>query len=198
MSQHPFRTVLVAAATLTVIGIVGLAAFQLAAHRSPTSPTRVARGNTASAPVRALASPSTTPAATPTASPTAAPTTGSGKTGPATPPATAAGKYPYPLDAGGSVVTGTLSLSPAQVPAGEAATVTVSAGQGGWLAGQEIFVYLGQLYELTIAAPGGSGRLTVPAGTVGPDGVVVSGFQFPNNDPEAPIAGYGTATLRVG
>ena len=198
MSQHSFRTVVVAVAAVAAIGIVGLAAFHLTDHnpggRSRTAGSHRPAG-THAAP---LSIPSPIPSPTPTSSPTPTVSPGVGKTEPSSPPPSSTGKYPYPLDAGGSVVTGTLSLSPAQVSAGTASTVTVTAGQGGWLAGQEIFVYLGQQYELTIAGPGSSGQLQLAPGSVGSAGVVVSGFQFPGNNPVSPIDGYATATLRVG
>ncbi|MHB1526937.1 MAG: hypothetical protein ACYCZN_11780 [Candidatus Dormibacteria bacterium] len=101
------------------------------------------------------------------------------------------------MDAGGNVVTGTLTLSPSQVAPGATGTITVSTSQSGWLAGQEIYLYLGHQYELTLEGRGSSARLTVAASSVSSSGVVVSGFQFPNNNPAAPIDGYGTATLRV-
>lgn len=198
MSQHPFRTVVVVTATVAAVGIGGLAGSHLMArtsraNSSPARPTRTAGG-----PAAAVAASSPTPATTPTDSPSAVPTSSSGKTSPPSPPPSPVGKYPYPLDAGATVVTGPLSLDPAQLAGGAAATITVTAGKSGWLTGQEIFVYLGQQYELTLAGPGASGEFTIPAGSVGSSGVVVSGFQFPSNNPEAPIAGYGTATLRVG
>ena len=196
MSQHSFRTVVVAVAAVAAIGIVGLAAFHITARNSQRPSTGAGQHQSSGGHAAALSVPSPTPSSTPSPSPSAS--SGVGKSAPPSPPPSSSGKYPYPLDAGGSVVTGPLSLSPTQVAAGSTSRVTVTAGQGGWLAGQEIFVYLGQEYELTITGPGSSGQLTVAAGTVGSAGVVVSGFQFPNNNPAAPIAGYGTATLRVG
>ncbi len=195
MSQHSFRTVAVAVATVAVVGIVGLAALHLAAHSRASTSTATGGGKGDRRHAAALSVPSPTASSTPapSANPTASP--GAGKSAPPSPPPSSGGKYPYPMDAGGNVVTGTLTLSPSQVAPGAAATITVSTSQSGWLAGQEIYVYLGHQYQLTITAPGSSASLTVAAGSVSSSGVVVSGFQFPNNNPAAPIDGYGTATL---
>ena len=198
MSQHSFRTAVVAVATVAAVGIVGLAAFHLTAHDSAGHSTAAARHRPGPAHAAALSVPSPTPSSTPAASPSPTPSSAAGKTDPASAPPSSSGKYPYPLDAGGNVVTGTLALSPSQVSSGAASTVTVASGQSGWLAGQEIFVYLGQHYQVTIAGPGSSGQFQLPAGVGGSTSIVVSGFQFPDNNPASPIDGFGTATLRVG
>lgn len=107
-----------------------------------------------------------------------------------------AGAYPYPLDAGPSVSSGTLSLDPGAVQPGATTEVTVTASSEGWVPGQEIFVYLGQRYQLTLSGPGASGELTVTGGEVGSGGVTVSGFQFPGDSTDNPVDGAGNATLR--
>jgi hypothetical protein len=198
MSQHTFRNVLVVVAAAAVVGVVGLASLHLTSRERTSSPRPAAAksGTRGPAGTQSVTSPTPSPSPVPSATPSASPATG--KSGPPSPPSSSAGKYPYPMDAGGNVVRGTLTLSPAQVPAGAGSQVTVAADQGGWLAGQEIFVYLGQRYELTIPGGGASGELQVPAGSVGSTGVVVSGFQFPDNNPALPIDGFGTATLRLG
>ncbi|HUY09955.1 MAG TPA: hypothetical protein VMW80_11025 [Candidatus Dormibacteraeota bacterium] len=129
------------------------------------------------------------------APPSSTPSPGTGKDSPVAPAPSPGGLYPYPIDAGATVDQGTLALTPAAVAAGGSATVTVAAPASGWVPGQQIFIYLGQRYEITLSGPGASAQLTVQAGVVGSSGVVVSGFQFPNNNIAAPIDGFGNATL---
>ncbi|HUY60943.1 MAG TPA: hypothetical protein VMW49_03615, partial [Candidatus Dormibacteraeota bacterium] len=114
---------------------------------------------------------------------------------PATPP-TPAGRYPYPLDAGGTVAFGALTVSPTRV-SGASATVTVRAGAGGWVPGQAIFVYVGQRYLLTLPGPGTSATFSVDPAALPAGPTTISGFQFPDNAPLRPVDGVGTATLTV-
>ena len=193
MSQHSFRTVVAAVATVAVVGVVGLAAYHLASHhqaRATDTSSRSGAGHAA-----ALAQPSPSPSATPSSTPTPTAAPSDGKASSPSPPATVGGQYPYPMDAGGTVVTGQLSLSPTRVGSGGSSTITISASRTGWMAGQQIFIFLGQRYELTLSAPGSSAQLEVASSSVNSSGVVISGFQFPGNSPAAPIDGYGTATL---
>ncbi len=134
-------------------------------------------------------------AATATVATTPAPTPKSKNPPPAAEP-TPAGQYPYPLDAGGTVAVGQLTLTPHMV-SGSRAVVTVRAAAGGWAQGQLIFVYWGQRYVLTLPGPGASTTLSVAPDTLRAGTVTVSGFQFPGNAPLRPVDGVGTATLTV-
>jgi len=135
------------------------------------------------------------PAEAPATPLAAGPSASTGKTAASTPIPPEAGSYPYPVDAGPNVVTGELSLNPAQAAAEGGFTVTVASSASGWRPGQKIFIYLGQRYELTLVGPGAAGQMVVPAGAVGSGGVTVSGFQFPGDTPAAPVDGAGTRTL---
>lgn len=126
-----------------------------------------------------------------------APAAAAGKGGQVTPPPAAGGPYPFPLDAGSTVVEGQLKIDPATTEGGSEATVSVTAPSGGWLAGQAIFLYVGHSYQLKLAGPGVTATLTVPASALVSPGVEVSGFQFPSNSPNEPIDGYGTVELGV-
>ncbi len=101
--------------------------------------------------------------------------------------------YPYPVDAGGHVVSGQLEASLAPAGPSGAATLLVSISAGGWIATQEVFIYLGTRYVATLPGPGTSREIQVPPSTVGQ--IAVSGFQFPGDSPDAPIDGFGTATV---
>jgi hypothetical protein len=120
---------------------------------------------------------------------------GSAPKAPATPPPASSG-YPYPEDAAGRVVQGELRAALSAGGTTGAPTVVVTAPPGGWLAGQEIFLFLGTRYFATMAAPGATVAVRLPFGFSGR--LAVSGFQFPGNSPAAPIDGYGTAVVEVG
>ncbi len=140
------------------------------------------------------------PQAEPTQSspvPPATPAPSAGKGGQVTPPPAAGGPYPFPLDAGSTVVEGQLKIDPASVAAGSTVTVSVSAPSGGWLAGQAIFLYVGHSYQLKLAGPGTSATLTLPSSALVAPAVEVSGFQFPGDSPAEPIDGYATVDLGV-
>lgn len=124
---------------------------------------------------------SATPAvATPTASPPVA-----AKPPAASPEPPSPSSVPYPVDAGPSVAQGQLTL----VPLSGGTRVEVSAGPG-WVAGQQIFIFVGERYQTTLAGPGASGVIS-PGGP----SAVVSGFQFPSNSIAAPVDGAGTVSL---
>lgn len=110
-------------------------------------------------------------------------------------PTAAPADYPYPMDAGGSVVSAPLEVNPAAVSGTGRFDLSVTIPAQGWLPGQEVFVYLGSRYLATLPGPGSSRDLTVPSTPAG--ALAVSGFQFPGNSPGAPIDAYGTATVRV-
>ncbi len=110
-------------------------------------------------------------------------------------PTAAPADYPYPMDAGGSVVSASLEVSPAAVSGSGGFDLSVTIPVRGWLPGQEVFVYLGSRYLATLPGPGSTRDVTVPSTRAG--SLAVSGFQFPGNSPGAPIDAYGTATVQV-
>lgn len=176
----------------------GLAAFHFiprAVQTDSVAKVVAPRSSRGSAP---LATPGVTTSVAEGAAPTplsSNPSPGNGKTSPVAPAPAPSGLYPYPVDAGGTVARGSLTLTPSALAAGGTATVTVTASATGWVTGQQIFIYLGQKYEVKLTGPGASAQLTVPAGLVGSSGIQISGFQFPSNSIAAPIDGYGNATL---
>jgi hypothetical protein len=101
--------------------------------------------------------------------------------------------YPYPVDAGGQVVSGQLQVSLATTGPSGAAALLVSVPAGGWIATQAVFIYLGNRYVATLPEPGTSREIQLPPSTVGK--ITVSGFQFPGDSPDAPIDGFGTAAV---
>ena len=103
-----------------------------------------------------------------------------------TPAAPLGGAYPYPLDAMGEVASGRLAVeASAAGPAGQE-RLTVQIPSGGWVPGQKVFLYLGRQFLLEVS-PGGSAVID----TAGSAGLTLSGFQFPADDPAAPVDGYG-------
>ncbi|MHB1853435.1 MAG: hypothetical protein ACYCS2_00055 [Acidimicrobiales bacterium] len=108
----------------------------------------------------------------------------------------AASGYPYPKDAGGEVAQGELLVTQSGPGSAGAPRLTVLAPIPGWLPGQEIFLFVGTHYGATLAGPGGTAKVPLPPTSQG--NVEVTGFQFPENNPAAPIDGYGTVAFQVG
>lgn len=103
--------------------------------------------------------------------------------------------FPYPMDAEQNAAAAELELGPVTGPGGgEELQVTVPTE--GWIRGQQVFLYVGSRYAATLSGPGSSGLVQLPSGLSGL--LTVSGFQFPGNDPAAPIDAYGTARVQVG
>ena len=119
--------------------------------------------------------------------PSAAPAPKLAAAAPAPPPA---GAYPYPLDAMGEVASGRLALELSAVGPAGPERLTVQVLSGGWVPGQKVFLYLGRRFLLAVS-PGSS---TVIEATVSA-GLTLSGFQFPADDPAAPVDGYGAAPV---
>lgn len=184
-----------AALALTTAACVTLVALSA----SPTTPraprgASQARREASAGPAKLPAAVSPSPAASADPQSTADASGGAGKTQPPEPTPSPGGTYPYPMDAGPQVSTGGLTLSRSSASAGS--EITVSASADGWVSGHEILVFLGQRYEVTLAGPGARARLVVPQADLGTADLPVSGFQFPDNNPAAPIDGFGTATLK--
>ncbi len=108
----------------------------------------------------------------------------------------AASGYPYPKDAGGEVARGELLVTQSAPGAAGAPSLSVLAPIPGWLPGQEIFLFVATRYVATLAGPGGTAQVPLPPTSQGT--LEVTGFQFPENNPAAPIDGYGTAAFQVG
>ncbi len=154
----------------------------------PTAPSATATA----APTGPAASPAATPR--PATAPTPPP---DGKSEPTAAPPPPAG-YPYPVDASGDVRVANLVVTPGRVAAvdGPLQLRVVAAGRA-WVPGQAIFVYVGQRFALRLPAPGATGLLGLVPARMAPGSVVISGFQFPQNSPSAPVDGAATASLLV-
>ncbi len=100
------------------------------------------------------------------------------------------GAFPYPLDAMGQVATGGLTLEVSGIGPGGQERLKVQIPASGWAPGQQVFLYLGRQYVAS-AVLGGSAVIE----TVWSPGLTVTGFQFPADNPSAPIDGYGSAPV---
>ena len=100
------------------------------------------------------------------------------------------GAFPYPMDAMGQVATGHLTLDVSGAGPGGQERLEVQIPAGGWAPGQRVFLYLGREYAAS-AFLGGSAVIE----TVWSPGLSLTGFQFPHDNPYAPIDGYGSAPV---
>jgi hypothetical protein len=100
------------------------------------------------------------------------------------------GAFPYPLDAMGQVATGQLTLDVSGTAPGEQEQLRVQIPAGGWAPGQRVFLYVGREYVAS-SVLGGSAVIH----TVWSPGLTVTGFQFPDDNPSAPIDGFGSAPV---
>ncbi len=100
------------------------------------------------------------------------------------------GDFPYPMDAMGQVATGRLTLDVSGTGPGGQERLEVQIPAGGWAPGQRVFLYLGREY-VTSAVLGGSAVIE----TTWTPGISLTGFQFPADNPSAPIDGYGSAPV---
>ena len=109
----------------------------------------------------------------------------------ATAPAPApSGAYQYPLDAMGQVAVGQLVLRPIASGSADAGSITVEIPPAGWVPGQKVFLFLGRRF-LLVASPGAQ----VVIDAAGSAGLTLSGFQFPSDNPAAPVDGYASVSL---
>jgi hypothetical protein len=106
------------------------------------------------------------------------------------PAPTGSGAFPYPLDAMGQVATGQLTLDVSGLGPGGQERLQVEIPAGGWAPGQRVFLYLGRQYVAS-AVLGGSSVIDAAWSP----GLTVTGFQFPADNPLAPIDGYGSAPV---
>ena len=109
----------------------------------------------------------------------------------ATAPAPAgAGAYQYPLDAMGQVAEGRLVLGPTTPGAASPGSLEVEISPAGWVPGQKVFLFLGRRF-LLVSSPGAQ----VVIDAAGSAGATLSGFQFPSDDPAAPVDGYASVSV---
>ena len=109
----------------------------------------------------------------------------------ATAPAPAqGGAYQYPLDAMGQVAVGRLVLDPIASGSAGAGAVQVEIPPAGWVPGQKVFLFLGRRF-LLVTSPGAQ----VVIDAAGSAGLTLSGFQFPSDNPDAPVDGYASVSV---
>ncbi|HVA21003.1 MAG TPA: hypothetical protein VNN74_02765 [Candidatus Micrarchaeia archaeon] len=102
------------------------------------------------------------------------------------------------MDASGDVRVATLLVSPGRLAVtGAPVQLRVRAAGRAWVPGQAIFIYVGQRFAVRLTGPGASGTAAVLPASMGTGSVVVSGFQFPQNSPWAPVDGAATVSLPV-
>ncbi|HUY96503.1 MAG TPA: hypothetical protein VMW47_02605 [Verrucomicrobiae bacterium] len=177
---------------------------------TPTTAREHARGARPPVAAPTIAAPTVAAAVTPTATAAPAPTSAVSPAAPGRPSPAPDGKgeptsgppapigYAYPVDASGDVRAAALQLVPTRVAASAGPVqIRVRAAGHSWVPGQAIFVFVGQRFAIRITGPGAAGTLTVPASLLTPPSLVVSGFQFPQNSPAAPVDGAATADLVV-
>ena len=100
------------------------------------------------------------------------------------------GAYQYPLDAMGQVAVGRLVLDPVASGSGGAGSLQVEIRPAGWVPGQKVFLFLGRRF-LLVSSPGAS----VVIDAAGQAGSTLSGFQFPSDNPAAPVDGYASVSV---
>ena len=100
------------------------------------------------------------------------------------------GAYQYPLDAMCQVAVGRLVLAPIASGSGGAGSLQVEIPPAGWVPGQNVFLFLGRRF-LLVSSPGAQ----VVIDAAGSAGLTLSGFQFPSDNPAAPVDGYASVSL---
>ena len=111
------------------------------------------------------------------------------------PPAAGDSAHPYPMDALGQVAQGQLSLSWSGAAGATTGQLVITIPQGGWIPGQPVSLFVGHQFEVTAPGPGSTVVVRVTPPAPGSPRVTVTGFQFPGNDPSAPIQAFGSAPL---
>jgi gamma-glutamyltranspeptidase len=66
----------------------------------------------------------------------------------------------------------------------------VEISPAGWVPGQKVFLFLGRRF-LLVSSPGAS----IVIDAAGSAGATLSGFQFPSDNPAAPVDGYASASV---
>ncbi|MHB1939409.1 MAG: hypothetical protein ACYCS9_01065 [Candidatus Dormibacteria bacterium] len=184
---------LLAAALLAVTLLAGCGAPGVGSNGGQGSTPAPPRGSTSADSASARVSPRLPGVPGPSTA-TELPAAQGGKGSAVAPPA--ASGYPYPKDAGGEVARGELLVTQSGPGSAGASRLTVLATVPGWLPGQEIFLFVATRYVATLAGPGGTATVPLPPTSQGT--LEVTGFQFPENNPAAPIDGYGTVAFQVG
>jgi hypothetical protein len=124
------------------------------------------------------------------AAPVLQPAAAASKSAAPAPAAADAGAYQYPLDAMGQVAEGRLVLGPITSGSAGAGSLKVEISPAGWVPGQKVFLFLGRRFLLA-SSPGAS----VVVDAAGSAGATLSGFQFPSDNPAAPVDGYASASV---
>ena len=125
-----------------------------------------------------------------TAAPAVQPAAAAPKAAATAPAPATAGAYQYPLDAMGEVAEGRLVLGPIASGSVDAGSLKVEIPPAGWVPGQNVFLFLGRRF-LLVSSPGAQ----VVIDAAGSAGLTLSGFQFPSDNPAAPVDGYASVSL---